>query len=54
VVRKTVANVPPWRISFCLPAHSILELPAGTIGPTSTQKGDRLVFEPASDNPGSN
>jgi uncharacterized membrane protein (UPF0127 family) len=54
VVRKTVANVPPWRISFCLPAHSIVELPVGTIGPSATRKGDQLVFEPASENPAPN
>jgi uncharacterized membrane protein (UPF0127 family) len=46
VVRKTVANVVPWRLSLCLPAHSIIELPAGTIDPTSTRKGDQLEFTP--------
>ncbi len=46
VVRKTVANVAPWRLSMCLPAHSIVELPAGTIEPSATRKGDQLAFEP--------
>lgn len=46
VVRKTVANVPPWRLSMCLPAHSIIELPAGVITETSTVKGDQLEFDP--------
>jgi uncharacterized membrane protein (UPF0127 family) len=46
VVRKTVPNVGPWRMSMCLPAHSIVELPAGTIAPSATCKGDQLVFEP--------
>ena len=36
----------PWRISFCLRAHSVLELPAGTIGATLTVPGDRLVYAP--------
>lgn len=45
VVRKTVANVAPWRMSMCLPAHSIVELPAGTIAPTGTNKGDQLAFD---------
>ncbi len=48
VVRKTVPNVAPWRLSLCLPAHSIVELPAGTIEPTATRKGDQLEFEPLS------
>jgi uncharacterized membrane protein (UPF0127 family) len=46
VVRKTVSNVAPWRLSICLPAHSIVELPAGAIAPTATRKGDQLAFEP--------
>ena len=46
VVRKIVPNVGPWRLSMCLPAHSIVELPAGTIAPGSTCKGDQLAFEP--------
>src|SRR5208283_1798940 len=29
-VRKVRNAVPPWRLSACLTAHSILELPAGT------------------------
>ena len=45
VVRKTVSNVVPWRMSLCLPAHSIVELPAGTIEPSATRKGDQLAFE---------
>jgi uncharacterized membrane protein (UPF0127 family) len=46
MVRKTVPNVAPWRLSMCLPAHSIIELPAGTIDPSATCKGDQLAFEP--------
>ena len=46
VVRKTVANVGPWRLSLCLPAHSIVELPVGTIAPSATCRGDQLEFEP--------
>ena len=33
------------RIAFCLWAHSVLELPAGTLEQTGTEKGDELVFE---------
>jgi uncharacterized membrane protein (UPF0127 family) len=38
-VRRAVA---PWRISMCLPAHSVIELPPGTIDRTETEKGDEL------------
>ena len=46
-VRKIRSNVPPWRLSACLVAHSIIELPAGTILETRTQQGDLLEFSPA-------
>jgi uncharacterized membrane protein (UPF0127 family) len=41
-VRKAV---PAWRLSACLTAHSILELPAGTIEETGTQIGDVIEIE---------
>ena len=41
-VRKVRAGVLPWRISGCLSAHSVLELPAGTIRNTKTERGDAL------------
>lgn len=45
-VRKVRHAVPPWRLSACLTAHSILELPAGTAKQTGTEAGDELVIEP--------
>jgi uncharacterized membrane protein (UPF0127 family) len=45
-VRKVRHAVSPWRISVCLTAHSILELPAGTARETGTQPGDQLSIEP--------
>jgi len=45
-VRKVKSAVGPWRISACLSAHSVLELPAGTVQSTSTQSGDILEFLP--------
>lgn len=33
------------RISVCLWAHSVLELPAGAIAATNTQVGDEVEFE---------
>jgi uncharacterized membrane protein (UPF0127 family) len=41
-VRATVRALAPWRFSVCLTAHSVLELPPGTIGRTNTQTGDEL------------
>jgi hypothetical protein len=45
-VKKLRNNVPPWRLSACLSAHSIIELPSGTIRNTLTQVGDTLEFSP--------
>jgi uncharacterized protein len=41
-VRGIVRALRPWRLSMCLPAHSVIELPPGTIDRTNTQKGDQL------------
>ena len=41
-VKKVKSCVPPWRISACLSAHSVVELPAGTIHETQTEPGDVL------------
>jgi uncharacterized protein len=44
-VKKVRHAVGPWRLSACLTAHSLIELPAGTLKRTDTRKGDRIVFE---------
>ena len=46
-IRKLRAKVPAWRLSACLTAHSVLELPAGTIRATRTERGDKLEFSDA-------
>lgn len=46
-VKKVCGPVGPWRVSACLFAHSILELPAGTIENSQTRPGDQLQFSPA-------
>lgn len=46
-VRKVRSNVAPWRISACLTAHSVLELPAGAVHDTGTLRGDLLEISPA-------
>jgi hypothetical protein len=43
-VRKVRSAVGPWRVSACLTAHSILELPAGVVLSSQTQKGDTIEF----------
>ena len=44
-VRKARSAVRPWRLSACLLAHSVLELPAGTVEQSGTQAGDELVID---------
>jgi uncharacterized membrane protein (UPF0127 family) len=44
-VRKVRHRMAPWRLSACLTAHSILELPAGTVATSGTQAGDQLEIE---------
>ncbi len=46
-VKKTRRAVGPWRLSACLSAHSILELPAGTIEKTQSEPGDTLEITEA-------
>src|SRR6476646_2743537 len=46
-IKKVQSSVSPWRLSACLSAHSILELPAGTIRQSQSQPGDLLEFSPA-------
>jgi uncharacterized membrane protein (UPF0127 family) len=44
-VRKVRSAMPRWRMSACLWAHSVLELPSGTAAATGTVRGDQLEFE---------
>ncbi len=41
-VKKVRHAVGPWRLSACLFAHSIIELPAGAAEKSETQAGDQL------------
>ena len=43
-IRKLRGSVPPWRLSGCLAAHSVLELASGAIRDSQTQTGDKLDF----------
>ena len=47
-VRKVRSRVPAWRLSACLSAHAVLELPSGTIQNTRTEAGDTLEFSTVS------
>jgi uncharacterized membrane protein (UPF0127 family) len=47
-IRKLRSAVPPWRLSACMSAHSIIELPSGAIRESRTEVGDTLEFSPAS------
>ena len=44
-VRKIRKNLVPRRLSACLTAHSVLELPVGAIDSSRTEAGDQLEFE---------
>jgi uncharacterized membrane protein (UPF0127 family) len=44
-VLKIREKMPRSRMSLCLRAHSVLELPAGTAEETGTATGDELEFE---------
>ena len=46
-IRKVRSSVGPWRMSACFSAKSVLELPAGTIGATRTERGDVVELRPA-------
>jgi uncharacterized protein len=48
-IRKVRSNVGPRRLSACLSAHSIIELPVGAIRDSQSQPGDIVKFEPAED-----
>jgi uncharacterized membrane protein (UPF0127 family) len=44
-ILKIRPNMVKRRIALSLLAHSVLELPAGTLDATGTQRGDQLEFE---------
>jgi uncharacterized membrane protein (UPF0127 family) len=44
-VRKIRKEMVPRRLSACLTAHSVLELPVGVIEASRTEPGDQLEFE---------
>ena len=46
-IRKLRSCVGPWRMSGCMTAHSVMELPAGAIRKTQTEPGDTIEIGPA-------
>ena len=44
-VVKIRRDMPRWRMSACLRAHSVLELPSGMAAETATVAGDQLELE---------
>ncbi|HYH99075.1 DUF192 domain-containing protein [Hyalangium sp.] len=50
LIVKQIPAMPPWRMSSVyFKAHSVLELPAGTLAGSETREGDRLTFEPVAE-----
>ncbi len=47
-VKKIRQQMGPNRISFCVTASSVVELPAGTLSASGTQLNDRLEFKTSS------
>jgi len=47
-IKKVVSSVPPWRFSACLSAHSVLELPSGTVHKSQSCPGDLVEFSAVS------
>jgi len=45
-VKKVRHSVAAWRMSVCLAAHSVLELPAGTAAAARTERGDCVEMVP--------
>lgn len=47
--KKKILKIRPdmgkWRMSLCLRAHSVLELPSGMVDKTGTRVGDELAWE---------
>ena len=46
-IRKLRSGVGAWRVSACLTAHSVIELPAGTIRETRTERADTIDITPS-------
>jgi uncharacterized membrane protein (UPF0127 family) len=44
-VKKVRHAVKPWRLSACLAAHSVVELPAGVARSSGTAPGDEISIE---------
>ncbi len=43
-VKKVRSSVPPWHMSACITAHSVVELASGIVCSTQTKAGDLLEF----------
>ena len=49
-VVKCAHDVKPWRLAAAVTAHAAIEVPAGTLRRSGTQRGDHLALE-AADHP---
>ena len=49
-VRKISRNIPPWRLSACLTAHSVVEFAAGSVTEDLARQGDQLEFVSETEN----
>ncbi|MGC2616272.1 MAG: DUF192 domain-containing protein [Terracidiphilus sp.] len=52
-IKKVATGVSPWRLSVCLSAHSVLELPSGIVHESQSRPGDLIEFLPLPESTGS-
>jgi uncharacterized membrane protein (UPF0127 family) len=52
-IKKVASGVPPWRMSACLSAYSVLELPSGAVHESQSRPGDMVEFSPLRESAGS-
>jgi uncharacterized membrane protein (UPF0127 family) len=52
-VKKLLSHLAPYRVSVCLLAASVVEMPAGAIAGSKTKVGDRLTVQRATQEYGS-
>jgi len=52
-IKKVASGVPPWRMSACLSAYSVLESPSGIVHQSQSRPGDVVEFSSLPESAGS-
>jgi len=48
-VKKIVASLKPWRVSWCPRARSVIEAPAGWAQEVGLERGAKVMFDPTAE-----